>query len=100
VLKPRYVPLTPQIQQDALTEVEAAADMITHVGHVIRPALGIKWDRKAMELYRKVMDFQFFLKQAFEDEKLAIQQGKGLRSPDGVRKERNFQRPSLQGNRE
>ena len=98
--KPRFMPLTPMIQQDALREVEAAADMITHVGHVIRPALGVKWDRKSMDLYRKIMDFQFFLKQAFEDERLALASGKGLRSPNGTRKERNFQRPGLQGNRE
>ena len=96
MLKPRYVPLTPQIYADALREVETAADMITHVGHVVRPALGVKWDSNALKVYRKIMEFQFQLKQAIEDERLAIQAGKGQRSPNGTRKERNFQKPRYQ----
>lgn len=97
-LRPRFLPLTPAIQEDALREVETAADHITHVGHVIRGVLGIKWGRKAEKCRRAIDDFQFYLKQAFEDERLAVLAGKGLRSPNGFNRARNFQRPSLQGN--
>lgn len=93
--RPRYLPLTPAIELDTIAEVETAADHITHVGHVIRGVLGIKWARRTEKLRRDIDDYQFFLRQAFEDERLAVSGGKGLRSANGTRKERNFQRPSL-----
>lgn len=91
--KPRYVPLTPQIQEAALKQIEDAADIITNVGHVIRPALGAQWDRKSRGLWEKIMNHQYAVKQAFIDDRLARAQGKGTRAPDGERRERNFQRP-------
>lgn len=93
--RPRYLPLTPAIQEDTLREIETAATHITHVGHVIRGVLGVKWARRAERTRRQIDDFAYFLRQGFEDEKLAVQMGKGLRSPNGTRKERNTQRPTL-----
>lgn len=93
--RPRFLPLTPAIQEDTLREIETAADHITHVSHVIRGVLGIKWCRRAEKCRRTIDDFAYFLRQGYEDEKLAVQMGKGLRSPNGTRKERNTQRPTL-----
>lgn len=62
----------PRVLTDALGEVQAAADLITHVGYTMKPALGAAWASRAVLLYRDIMQFHYQIQQAASGHRIHI----------------------------
>ena len=60
----------PKILGDMLEEVQQAADLIIHVGTILKGPFGAVWQRRALGLYRDVIKFQQDIKRMAAGERL------------------------------